>query len=256
MLILTSFVHGQTPASVQSAARPFNLDIVGQVQVGGSDAKSADFIANSLPGLAAVANQNLSEQQTAQSLSAMALDPNALVLANDATVRAYFISEGAGYHNTLGFKTEGSSSLGTNPQLIFPDASSYQGLGGNGNNRTSWEPLVAGDYVELGEFSAGDSLDFFVIANGVNGGTNVWSTDDSTNVDGIVHTVSLAPNGSAYLVIGFEDLYGGGDNDYNDLIFAVEIGEANVKSLAGPEPGLAFGSLCAFSLLLGMRRQR
>jgi hypothetical protein len=39
-----------------------------------------------------------------------------------------------------------------------------------------------------------------------------------------------------YLLIGFEDLYGGGDRDYNDLMFVVDFGEENVEKLIGPEP--------------------
>ncbi len=33
------------------------------------------------------------------------------------------------------------------------------------------------------------------------------------------------PN-SRYVMIGFEDLYGGGDLDYNDLLFVVDIGQS------------------------------
>jgi len=49
--------------------------------------------------------------------------------------------------------------------------------------------------------------------------------------------VAFALADSPYLLIGFEDMYNGGDLDYNDLLFAVDIGEANVASLPGvPEP--------------------
>ena len=214
----------QTSAPIQSAARPFDLDIVGEVQIGGSDSASADFMANVLPTLQAFVNQNLNEQQAAESLSAIFLDPSSLTLANDATLRAYFISEGAGYHNSLGFSTLPSAPIGSDASLIFPDASSSTGFGGNPEDyRTSSAPLVPGDFVDLGDFLAGTALNFFLIANGANGGTNTWSTTESANIDGMLHAVSLAPDGSAYLVIGFEDLYGGGDMDYNDLVLAIEI---------------------------------
>jgi hypothetical protein len=42
-------------------------------------------MANMLPTLQAFVNQNLSEQQAAESLSAIALDPSALTLANDGS---------------------------------------------------------------------------------------------------------------------------------------------------------------------------
>ena len=42
---------------------------------------------------------------------------------------------------------------------------------------------------------------------------------------------------SPYLVMSFEDMAGGGDRDYNDVVFAVDIGAINVKRLLStPEP--------------------
>lgn len=54
---------------------------------------------------------------------------------------------------------------------------------------------------------------------------------------------------SPYLFIAYEDLLGGGDKDFNDVIVAVDIGAANVASLlATPEPStwLMLGSLVGF----------
>ncbi|MGE9294534.1 MAG: DUF4114 domain-containing protein [Puniceicoccales bacterium] len=249
--------------SVQSGVRPFGLDIVAPVQRAASDSASASFQANTLPELNALIDQSLGESQNVQNLSSITLDPSKLVLQNDASVRVYFVGEGAGYHNTLGFNTEGPGIDSGNPQLIFPDASSvdsYYNSGisnESGDGRRPWAPLLPGDFVELGTLEAGTKLDFFLLANGAYGGSTLWSTDESVNADGLVHTVSLAQSGSPYLLIGFEDLYWGGDNDYNDLLFAVDIGVANVSYLANPEPstwlimGAFFGVVWALA-----RRQR
>ncbi len=54
------------------------------------------------------------------------------------------------------------------------------------------------------------------------------------NPDGIQHFVSLAVTAladSPYLLIGVEDLRGGGDQDYNDLVFVLDIGAENVAQL-------------------------
>ena len=48
-------------STVQSAARPFNLDIAGPVYLAGSDSRSAAFQANELPAMMNTVNQNLSE---------------------------------------------------------------------------------------------------------------------------------------------------------------------------------------------------
>ncbi len=229
----------QTELKVQSDARPYDLDIVAPVMQAGSDEASAEFQAEVLPDMLDFIDANLSETQTVSNLSSITLDPSKLYLANDANVRVYFLGEGAGYHNTLGFNTDGASIYDGDPFLIFPDASSIDSYYPYGDS-TTWRnrsaPLLPGDFVDLGTFSAGTQLDFFLIADGANGGSNIWSTDASVNADGLVHTVSLAQPGSPYLLIGFEDLWGGGDKDYNDLLFAVDIGAANVSYLANPEP--------------------
>jgi hypothetical protein len=56
---------------------------------------------------------------------------------------------------------------------------------------------------------------------------NVFWTDIDRNLDGIDHVVAFAHVDSPYLLPGFEDLYGGGDRDYNDVLFAVYVGEQN-----------------------------
>ena len=67
--------------------------------------------------------------------------------------------------------------------------------------------------------------------------------------------VALAVPESPYLIIGFEDLYGGGDRDFNDLVFAVDIGKANVEALiAGNEPAAV--ALLLFLLYMLWKRRR
>lgn len=258
--VLATSVFGQTNSPVQSAARPFNLDIIAPVQLAASDAASRTFQTDVLPGMLNLANLSLSENKNISSSNSISLDPSKMVLSADATVRVYFLSEGAGYRNSLGISTTGSGPLGKDAELIFPNASSTTGYGGsNLQVRTKNEPLAAGDFVNLSLYKAGTSLDFFLIADGASGGSNFFSTDKSLNRDGIVHAVSLAKDGSAYLLIGFEDLLGGGDKDYNDLLFAVEIGKVNVNNLAGlsaPEPTLALGSVLVAGLLVGFSRRR
>lgn len=242
---------------VQSAARPFGLDIADKVQLAASDEASAVFQKTVLPDLLKISNLRLSEAKAASNLSAISIDPSRLTLKQDTNLRVYFVAEGAGYRNSLAYSSDGGKFGKSNSELIFPDASSNAGYGGNGESvRTSAGPLSTGDFVDLGKFAAGTKLDFFLLADGANGGKNVFSTNQSENRDGLVHSVSLAPDGSAYLLIGFEDLYGGGDKDYNDVVFAVELGKANVAGLTAPEPSLALGSIFALGAFLGTHRRR
>ena len=247
---------------VQSAARPFNLSIVGPVYAAGSDARSADFQANQLPGMMKTVNENLGEYTQLANVSSTALDPSKLVLSTAAQVRVYFLGEGAGYRNTLGINLTGTGIASGNPQLVFPNASSHEtyytwGRGTSEANRSSIEPLIAGDFVDLGTLAAGQKLDFFMLANGASAPSKarVWTADASYNSDGIQHMASFAVNNSAYLLMSFEDLAGGGDQDYNDLVFAVEIGAANVQALANPEPQTFLVMLVLGGAVLAARRR-
>lgn len=253
-----------TVSPVQSRARPFNLDVVGLVQLAGSDNRAAQFMEEALPGIRDIVNQNLGESEAIPNVSGIALDPSSLKLNIDASVRAYFIGEGAGYHNTLGFFTtpyDANAGINeTDAQLIFPDASSSNAFLENGSTsgrRNRSTPLVVGDFVELGDLTADTAINPFLVGNGANGGTNIYTAFPNQNPDGIQHFVSLAMTAiqdSPYLVIGIEDLLGGGDRDFNDLVFVLDIGHENVSNLVAatvPLPSaLVALVLPAFGLIL------
>ena len=247
---------------VQSAARPYNLTIVAPVQIAGSDAAAAAFQANVLPGMVTAESKVLPAflAHSTPNSAIVSLDPSKLVLSADAIGRAYFLGESAGYENSLGISTTDQGPASPGAALIFPNASNPLGLGGSGKAiRTSSDPLLPGDFVDLGTLKAGNTLDFFLVAYGATGGTNFVSTNQSLNKDGLVHAIAMATPGSPYLVISFEDQIGGGDRDYNDVFFAVDIGAANVANLLGlgaPEPSLALGALMACGVLFGCSRRR
>lgn len=152
-------------------------------------------------------------------------------------------------------------AIGKDGRLIFPDASSSVSSYDPATtaSRSGAAPLLPGDFVDLGRFEAGTQLDFFLIANGAEGGSTTYSTQTSLNPDGLDHVVAFAftLKDSPYLLLGFEDLYGGGDKDYNDLLFAIDIGAVNVTALtATPEPStyLILGSLLGLGAVLKWRR--
>ena len=247
---------------VQAAARPFNLDIAGPVYLAGSDTRSAAFQANELPKMVDTVNQNLSEFKPLDNIASKALDPSKLVLSTDAQVRVYFVAEGAGYHNTLGINMSGTGIATGNPKLIFPDASSQQssykfGSDQGGSVRTAGAPLMSGDFVDFGTIKAGQKLDFFLVADGANGANklHVWTASPKVNSDGIQHMASFGVKDSSYLLLSFEDMAGGGDRDYNDIVFAVQIGAKNVAALANPEPRSALTFLLLGATVYVVRRR-
>src|SRR5262245_44924073 len=208
LVFLAPPAWSQTVSPKQSNDRPFGLNIVGPVMTAGSDATSATFQSGALPGVTQFINSTVSDRTALQNAGAIVLDPSQLTVATKSDVRVYFVGEGASYHNSLGFNTQGGAISASDSKLIFPDVSTHD----NGK-RSNQEPLLPGDFVQLGNFNAGTKLDFFLIADGANGGTNVFSTNSSLNKDGINHVVSyaFAVPGSSYLLLSFEDMYGGGD---------------------------------------------
>jgi len=246
-LVTALNLHAQTESSVQASVyKKLDLDIVAPVMLAGSDDASAVFQKEVLPSIQKLVSVNLSETLNFSKRGSFALDPTKLFLATESTARVYFVGEGAGYHNILGFNTlmagekTPSDVVLRDSQIIFPDASStVSSYSANGEKytRTTKEPLLAGDFVDLGTFKSGTTLDFFLIADGASGGTNAYSAPASRNPDKLDHVVAFALPDSPYLIIAFEDMYGGGDKDYNDVIFALDIGRANIQNLIStPEP--------------------
>jgi len=250
-------------SDIQSAARPFGLDIVAPVYEAGSDEAAVTFQTDYLPTLNDWIDQTLGETVSLDNISSYSLDPSQLTLTTASDVRVYFIGEGAGYKNTLGFYTDGSNDITTgDAQLIFPNVTSnvsYMNATDLSNASANINfPLVPGDFVDLGTMDAGTELDFFLIADGASGGTNVYSTDASLNPDGIDHVVAYAVEDSPYLLVGFEDLFGGGDQDYNDVLFAIDIGSVNVDALttaSEPSTVLLLGSFLLLAIYLKNRQQ-
>jgi hypothetical protein len=252
----TVFAGEKSP--VQSSANPFKLDIVAPVMAAASDETSTVFQKETLPGLSEYLQKTLGDKVAGDD-SRLLLDPSKLKLQEKSDVRVYFLGGETKYSNTLGFNTTGSGVFSGNPQLIFPDATSAVSTYDPANDpkRSSSAPLAPGDFVNLGRMDAGTLLDFFLISNGANGGSDVFSTNPSANKDGISHAIAFAYSmaNSPLLVIGFEDLYSwdGADRDFNDLLFAIDIRPVDPRDLtATPEPAMAttlFG-------LLGLAMQR
>jgi hypothetical protein len=151
----------------------------------------------------------------------------ASVFATGGHVIATFESNGAGFSNDLYLDTP-ANGLG----LIF-------------NNYGT----PVGTTMDLGEYAPGTELIFRVHVNDT--GDNFFTGPAFRNADGVAHVMvdDNVPGFPGKTIVGFEDLFGGGDQDYNDLVFSF----TNVVTREGvnqsvPEPaalsllgaGLAF----------------
>ena len=111
-----------------------------------------------------------------------------------------------------------------------------------------------GTMVNLGNMLAGMELIFGIHVT--NTGHDFLIGPASRNADGLFHAgVTFLPGGVAE--IGFEDLWNGGDKDYNDAVIRVR-GVTNAPPLHTPEPAslATWGLLVVTSSFARWRRAR
>ena len=159
--------------------------------------------------------------------------PQSLKLIEDVNINVYFASEGAGYHNTIG----------VNNNTIFQDA--------------NIPPLQPGDMINIGNYKSGNNLEFFLIANGDQGGNLKYTLDKSNNPDHINHmNVFQLEENSPYIFVSWEDMMGG-DNDFNDVIIALNVGQKNANYIMSiPEPHVDFIMYGLIIFILFIKRDK
>jgi len=274
-LLGTTLVNAQnsgTVSPVQAAVDPLGLPLAGQVMTAGSDSAAATFDKTTLSQALGFIQANLPDgQNNTGDAKIFSVDPAKLALATSQDVQAYFVSESAGFSSSLGFNTTGIGVSSGNPQLIFPNVSSPEDFNPNAADNygspNASQPLVPGDFVDLGTLAKGTPLDFFLIADGANGGNTVFTSGGAAaNPDGLAHTggftasVFAVPQlNSPYLFINFKDSWNLGDKDFNDAIIAINVGTATIHSLmATPEPSmyLTLGGFLALGIWAKRRMDR
>ena len=161
-------------------------------------------------------------------------------LKEKAAVKIAYVTEGAGYQNSVAFFNFPTDKLATlkasdiQDKVIFPNFSDTV--------------LKFGDSVNLGELQAGTSIGFTIIGNGWKSALGLVNESQSNNT--IFHTIkglnpeSAANNKNAHTVLlidaehemlylGFEDLNRNNptyndwsiksDDDFNDVIIAIKV---------------------------------
>jgi LruC domain-containing protein len=148
-------------------------------------------------------------------------------LRDSSEVWVTFVTEGAGYRNTLGYYTYDLQNPPTKPSdistlnVVFPNTS----LPGSGGN------LQTGSKVRIGSFAANTGIGWFVVPNGFNGST-VTEANYIHYSNKILNTYTSAAYSQTALILkndarqllllAFEDLNRpSGDNDFNDVVFYV-----------------------------------
>jgi len=153
-----------------------------------------------------------------------------IVLKEQCDVWITFVTEGAGYLNSVGYYIYDASK----PPQTLNDISKYNIIYPNASLSGSGGGMHSGDKVYLGRFDAGKAIGWFIVAYGWNGKsvTNtspIYYSDPILNPEADVtrrqHTVLLYDNLRSLLLLGFEDLNRStatsSDEDFNDVVFYV-----------------------------------
>ncbi|MDN2483094.1 tandem-95 repeat protein [Vibrio agarivorans] len=195
---------------------------------------------------------------------------NGITSYNDTEITVTFEGETAGYQNAAGYYKVDEDGNITGVELVYENAS-QQGGGGdllpgqssfsfpmeegesfnlflipNGYNYNDFDSMQNGSFefrAEDGTPATMDTVDPQLVFVGEDGSVTVvesqfgdtvfhGGTSAQLNQDGIEHTRTTI-NEDGELVYGFEDLYGGGDADYSDFNFTIDVGEVNSQIYSG-----------------------
>jgi serralysin len=200
--------------------------------------------------------------------------PAGVGITQDVQAKVTFITESAGHKNTLGIYVINEDGSITDVRILFANAS-LKGSGGDLVSKVSsvMAELKAGQRV--GFFIAPDGFsksgavlsdtgatfelrnsagDLARVADGADlvlqsiskdgvrtnvatANTNtLFFTDKSMNADGIEHVRMKVDAVSGLIEIGFEDLLGGGDRDFDDVVFTVDVGAQNASTWRAVDP--------------------
>lgn len=232
---LATRASAQTLSPIQATQRPLGLPLIGPVYMAASDSQSKAYAVNQNTYTNYITT-NLKEGVAFTGIGLNQLDPQRLYFLFDYAPRVYFIYGYAGYIDGMGatiatLSQPTSSKLTGNTFTIFPDAH------WNGSKtRSATYPVLPGDFVQLPIVKAGQQLAFFAYSNESSAGnpSDVFYNGKSNNADTFQHMIAFFPDNSQYIIIGFEDMYNGGDQDCNDIMCVVDIGPQNALVLRNP----------------------
>jgi hypothetical protein len=138
---------------------------------------------------------------------------------------------------------EGSSAGFTSQLFLVTD----DGIDGNDTLVFSKSDPI-GTTFDLGTLTAGTELIFRLFVQST--GRSFFSGDATRNEDGILHSQVDMSTLPGRWITGFEDLYGGGDLDFNDFVFTIEntsspvpLPGAGILLLSGVAGAAGFGRL-------------
>lgn len=161
--------------------------------------------------------------------------PGTIRLTEDAPVYITFIHNGAGWHNSFGYYYYNendipSSAEELNNEIVYAYVNKYT------YGELAGQPRVQGDRIRLGGndmvFEEGTVIGFYIVAKGwdtvnekMTEGIHTVYTTPEFNRDGVRKHVLFLEQSCLDIVLGFEDMLDGSDEDFNDIIFSISNGD-------------------------------
>lgn len=197
------------------------------------------------------------------------VDLTKMAIHQDVTAHVAFDGSGAGYHNSVGMYTYDNSGKITGVQMLY---SNISGQGVQNGPAAFDMKMHAGEhfgfFVAPNAYNQGNNASLFNSHDGsftlldatngatanVNSGhemqlaylakdgsetvlhtqywTSLFTTNTKDNVDGFQHSHVTVDPVTGVMSVAFEDLLGGGDKNFHDANFTVNIGQANAALMA------------------------
>ena len=196
------------------------------------------------------------------------VDASNIKIAQDVVAHVSFDGSTAGFHNAVGIYVYDKAGLVTDVRFLYNDVSWQGAMGGPGGLDV---PLKAGQ--QIGFFVAPNAFAYsadvlartdgkFIMFDATNGapanvnaghemqiafhanddswamvnthyGASIFTTHANDNIDGFQHAVTTVDKSTGTLSVALEDLWAGGDQNFQDAKFSLTIGKANVAALGG-----------------------
>ena len=159
--------------------------------------------------------------------------PGTIELLEDAPVYITFIHNGAGWHNQFGYYAYHKDNMPETAEDLDKEII-YHYV--NKNNVDDEVGREMGERVRLGgddhDFKAGTVIGFYIVADGINPENleerdprHIVYTTPEFNPDGVRKHVLFLEKSCLEIVLGFEDMLEGSDEDFNDIIFNISNGD-------------------------------
>ena len=198
-----------------------------------------------------------------------AVELTKMSIHQDVTAHVAFDGSGAGYHNSVGMYTYDANGKITGVQMLFSNVS---GAGVQNGPSAFDLKLHAGEhfgfFVAPNAYNQGDNAKLFdskdghfVMLDATNGGdanvnaghdmqlayvanngsetvlhtqywTSLFTTNTNDNADGFQHSHVTVDPLTGIMSVAFEDLMGGGDKNFHDANFTIDIGKTNAILMA------------------------